>query len=190
MVQPLIRYWWLVVLRGLVALFLGAMVVVNPGETATVLVHLFGLYLVIDGILLALLAILGRESPGDSWLVLLHGLVEFAIGSGLFLVQGLGGQGLIYVVGLSLLAAALMDVIFAYWMRREHQDYSYRLYPGILGLVLGWAFLSNSAEVVAFGALPIGTFLWIVGLTGLVFGIKLRAATALGAVREPEPPAE
>lgn len=188
MVQPLIQYWWLVALRGLVGLFLGAMVVVNPGDMATVLVELFGLYLVMDGILLALLAILGRESPGDSWLVLLHGLVELAIGAGLFLVQGLTVEGVISVVGLSVLAAALMDVIFAFWMRHEHQDYSYRLFPGILGLLLGWALLSNSAELGSMAAAPIGAFLGVTGLTGLVFGTKLRAATAMRIRREPSQP--
>jgi uncharacterized membrane protein HdeD (DUF308 family) len=175
MVQPLIKYWWLVALRGLVAVFLGAMAVVNPGDTVTVLVQLFGLFLIIDGILLAVLSILGRESPGDWWFMLLHGALEFAIGIGLFFVPGLSAQGVVYVVGLSVLAAALMDLISASWLRQEQQDFAYRLFPGLLGLLFGWALLGHSAELAAVGALPVGTFLGIVGLTGLVFGLKLRA---------------
>jgi uncharacterized membrane protein HdeD (DUF308 family) len=47
--EALVRYWWLVVLRGVAAIIFGVLALVWPDVTLFVLVIMFGAYAFVDG---------------------------------------------------------------------------------------------------------------------------------------------
>jgi uncharacterized membrane protein HdeD (DUF308 family) len=47
----LVRNWWVLALRGVVAILLGLAAFILPGITLAVLIALFGAYALIDGVL-------------------------------------------------------------------------------------------------------------------------------------------
>jgi len=64
MLQIMKSYWWLVLLRGIVAVLFGVFTLFNPGITAVTLVLYFGIYAIVSGVINLGMAIFGG---GEFW---------------------------------------------------------------------------------------------------------------------------
>ena len=79
------RYWWVIALRGAVAILFGVLAFAWPGVTLQALVLLFGAYAVVDGAVAILVGIKdvrrARALVGDAarrgWWSLAAGIVTF-----------------------------------------------------------------------------------------------------------------
>ena len=69
-VDTLIRNWWLVALRGAVALIFGVLTVFRPAVTLSVLILLFGAYAIANGVFTVVAAIAKRHGESH-WVSLL-----------------------------------------------------------------------------------------------------------------------
>ena len=69
MLEVTARYWWVVLLRGLLAIVFGVGALIWPGITILSLVLLFGAYSLVDGILDLAMPSGGRKRPAPtaSW---------------------------------------------------------------------------------------------------------------------------
>ncbi len=72
--------WWLLGLRGVIAIIFGLVAIIWPGETLFVLVALFGAYILIDGIISVVVSIRERHIFHNWWVLLIEGLVGIAVG--------------------------------------------------------------------------------------------------------------
>jgi uncharacterized membrane protein HdeD (DUF308 family) len=174
MLSSFTRNWWAVALRGLIAFLIGGFLIFNTGDTLTVLTRFFGIFLIVDGLLTGLLAILGHKEFDDWWLVLLYGLLILAIGIALWTVPELSVTVVVYLTAISLLISGLLNLILAWRLRKEYEDDWFLVVAGLLGLLFGWIIFRNPAEVTEFVLVLLGIFLVIIGLTEFVFGFKLR----------------
>src|SRR5262245_2730276 len=65
MLELLVRRWWMVVLRGALALIFGILSIVWPGITILALVILWGAYALVDGVTAVMLGLTDRSAPGE-----------------------------------------------------------------------------------------------------------------------------
>ncbi len=56
MSMVLVRNWWALALRGLIAIIFGLLAIFSPGTTLAALVVLFGAYALVDGIFAIILS--------------------------------------------------------------------------------------------------------------------------------------
>jgi len=68
-------HWWIVLLRGIVAITFGFLAFTWPGVTMATIVLLFWSYALVDGVFSLLTAIGGRRHSEDRWLLGLEGIV-------------------------------------------------------------------------------------------------------------------
>ena len=80
MLSSLSRNWWLVALRGTLAVIFGAAAFVWPGLTFEVLVLLFGAYALIDGVLVLSFGLMAAGDGQRWWPLVLGGFVGIATG--------------------------------------------------------------------------------------------------------------
>ncbi|HEU5188056.1 MAG TPA: DUF308 domain-containing protein, partial [Methylomirabilota bacterium] len=82
--ERLVRDWWLMGIRGILALAFGGTVLAWPRADFGAVVFLFGCYAFLDGIvtLAAALRVSGRTL--DAWPVALEGLVSVVLGGLVF----------------------------------------------------------------------------------------------------------
>ena len=80
MVGALSRNWWMLAVRGVVAVLFGIMAFIWPGLTLWALVFLFGAYVLIDGVFALVSAFTGRDSDDRWWVLLLEGVAGVAAG--------------------------------------------------------------------------------------------------------------
>jgi uncharacterized membrane protein HdeD (DUF308 family) len=77
---PLVRNWWMMAIRGVLAMAFGVSLVIWPGLTLSIVVLLFGIYATIDGAWSIAAGMRASTRLGDVWPVLLEGAVSISLG--------------------------------------------------------------------------------------------------------------
>src|SRR3712207_6475372 len=72
MVEQLARHWWVLALRGALAVLFGVLAFLWPGIALGVLVLLFGAYALVDGIFAVIAAVQTRGERSGWWALLLE----------------------------------------------------------------------------------------------------------------------
>src|SRR5712691_9339895 len=74
------RFWWMLAVRGVIAVLFGLAAIFWPRLTALVLVYLFGIYALLDGITAVFVALQERAVAARWWVLLIEGLVGVLFG--------------------------------------------------------------------------------------------------------------
>jgi len=162
----LVRNWWVFVLRGVVAILFGVLAFAQPGITLQVLVVLFGLWALFDGVLALIGSVGAAEAHEPWWPLVLIGLLGIAAGIATFKWPGITALVLLFVIAYWSIFRGLLEIVAA--VRLRH-------------LVQGeWWFIVGGLASIAFGVLLVmypGTGLlaviWLVGLYAVIYGIAL-----------------
>jgi uncharacterized membrane protein HdeD (DUF308 family) len=167
--ETLLRSWWMLALRGGIALAFGVLALLLPGITLLTLVTLFAVYAIFGGAVWAIGAIRHRKVDDHWWVLLLGGLA--GIGAGIIALAhpALTALVLILLIGANALVTGVLDIVVAIRLRRRIR--------GELLLVL-----SGLASIV-FGAIvflyPLGAgalaLVWLVGAYAIATGLLLLA---------------
>jgi uncharacterized membrane protein HdeD (DUF308 family) len=99
MLSSITRNWWLVALRGALAVSFGILAFVWPGLRFEVLVLLFGAYAFVDGIFVLSFGLMAAREHGPWWPLVLGGIVGMATGVLTFAQPASIALALVYVIG-------------------------------------------------------------------------------------------
>lgn len=162
------RNWWMLALRGLVAVVFGILAFVWPGMTLVALVYLFGAYALADGILALAAAFSAPKGyPGFGGLIF-GGLVSIATGVLAFLWPGITTAALLILIAAWAIVTGVMEIVAAVELRRVITHEWLLILAGIVSVVFGGLILMRPSS----GALAL---IWWIGGFALVFGILLMA---------------
>jgi uncharacterized membrane protein HdeD (DUF308 family) len=78
--RALVRNWWMMAIRGMLAIAFGAALLLWPGVTFSIVVLLFGVYAIVDGSWSIAAANRASTRLTQTWPVLLEGMVSVGIG--------------------------------------------------------------------------------------------------------------
>jgi uncharacterized membrane protein HdeD (DUF308 family) len=160
------RDWWAFAVRGIAAIVFGILAIVWPETTLTVLVILFGAYVIVDGI--ALLVALARGDTlarRHAWSVGIMGVLGIVVGVITFLAPGLTALSLLYVVAFWSIAMGTFQVIAAIALRRELDGELWMALGGVVSIAFG-------ALLVVFPGEGLISLVWLVGIWSVVFGLS------------------
>lgn len=165
MTTVLVRNWWALAIRGVLAILLGIIALVNPAGAVAVFVLLFGVYAIIEGILSIVAGVRAAERHEKFWPMLLKGIVDILAGVVAFIAPAAAAFALVLVVAFWAIVTGVLELVAAFRLRREHGEWLLIL-NGLLSLVLGAVLLFRPAA----GLLVL---LWWLGAYAIVFGIVL-----------------
>jgi uncharacterized membrane protein HdeD (DUF308 family) len=167
----LTRNWWLVAVRGALAILFGVAAFVWPGATLQALVLLFGAYALVDGIFAVASGVSGGSSSDSSrWFLILGGIAGVIVGLITFFYPNITATALLYVIGLWAIVTGAFEVIGAIQLRQIIPDEWLLIFSGVLSVVFGvLAFVYPQATALS--------IVWLIALYAVVFGI---ATVALG----------
>lgn len=160
------RHWWLLLLRGVIAILFGLLVWFQPGVSLVALVLLFGAYTLADGILGIWTTIAGRAEHEHWWVLLLWGLIGVGVGILTFLVPGVTALALLFYIAIWAIATGVLELVAAVRLRKEMTGEWRLILGGLASVVFGVLLMAQPAV----GALAL---LWLIGAYGVVFGILL-----------------
>jgi uncharacterized membrane protein HdeD (DUF308 family) len=166
--------WWTLVIRGLLVIAFGILTVAEPPTAVMVLVFIFGVYAIADGLttLSAVLSPLAPEKGG--WLYALGGLVSIAAGIIALVWPGITAMALFFVIAWWAIILGITEIISAIAYSKVMENEWAVILSGMLWIAFGVILLVwPGPGVVAVLAL-IATFAIIRGVMFIVAGARLR----------------
>ena len=71
--------WWVLMLRGVLAIVFGVLTWRQPEISVTLLILFFGAYILADGVLGVYSAVAGRKDHDDWWVLLIWALISVGV---------------------------------------------------------------------------------------------------------------
>ena len=163
--EMIARYWWAFALRGVFAVLFGLVALFWPGVTLAMLVLLFGIFALSEGILTIIAAISNRKEK-DWWIVLIEGIAGVLVGIFTFAWPQITAVILLVLIAVWAVATGIMQIIAAVKLRKLIQGEWSLILSGMLSVLLGVVLLFRPAA----GAL---TLIWVIGIYAIFFGALL-----------------
>jgi uncharacterized membrane protein HdeD (DUF308 family) len=113
------RFWWMTLLRGVIAILFGVAVFFQPQISLLSLVLVFGFFALVDGVASVATAIGGRRTH-ESWgLLLLGGLAGIGVGLLTIFSPEVTTLALLFYIAIWAIATGLLEIAAAIRLRKE-----------------------------------------------------------------------
>lgn len=152
------KNWWVLLIRGILAVLFGFLAFALPGLTLVTLVMLYGLYALADG--LTALFVGGKS---HAWWFVLVGVLGIFVGIYAFFNPGITAVALLYVIAVWAIIRGVFEVITAIQLRKEITNEWALIFAGIISILFGVLLIANPAA----GALAM---IWLIGIFAFLFG--------------------
>lgn len=164
--ELLMQSWWMLAVRGAIALLFGILALVWPSLTLLWLVALFAAYALLGGVVSVIGAVRNRQNDEGWWLILLLGLVSIGAGVIAIVYPGLTALVLVLVMGANALVTGVLDIATAIRLRKAIRGEWLLILSGIASVVFGvLVFLFPGAGALA--------LVWLISVHAIVTGILL-----------------
>lgn len=168
MLAMLSKYWWVLVIRGVVAFAFGVFAFAWPQETIATLVLVFGATALVDGAVAVAASLAGRRLAGDWWVLLLQGLFGVGVGVLTLFNPAITAVALVMYIAVWAIGMGALQVLAAVRLRHDITGEWWLAIGGVAGVAFGILLIWNPAA----GALAL---LWLIGTHALVWGVMLVA---------------
>ena len=168
MAAILVGNWWVLALRGALAILFALVAFFLPGVTATVLVLVFGAYAFVDGIFALIAGLRAARHHGRSAPLLIEGVLNLLLGVLVLLWPVAALVALVYVIAIWAVITGVLLIAAGIALIRHSGEWLLIL-GGIISVLLGIVlFFAPGAGIVAIS--------WWLGIYALLFGIALLVA--------------
>jgi uncharacterized membrane protein HdeD (DUF308 family) len=180
MLETLGKNWWLVSLRGLVALILGILMLMMPELAVLSLVIVIGAYMLVDGAFALVVAIVNKPGHRDRWWLLAEGIIGILAGIAVFLAPLLAAVIILYIIGAWALLTGIMEIIFSIMQWKTLPDKWLFLIGGIVSVLLGIFIFANNITVDAIFLISIiAVYLILFGVALIALGFSVKNSAKL-----------
>lgn len=164
MTDMLARNWWMLAVRGVIAILFGILVLVYPGIAVSTFVLLFAIYAIADGIF----AIWSVFQRGESqrWLHLLEGVVSILAGIIAFVYPGMTALIMLYVLAAWAIVTGGLQIWTALELRKEIEGEFWLGLSGLLSVIFG-------ILLILFPGTGVLTVLTIISVYAIIYGVFL-----------------
>lgn len=166
LVAVLARNWWVLLLRGLLAILFGFVSFAAPGLSVAALVLLFGGFCLADGLMAAWTALSNNRQKENGWLLLIGGLLGIGVGLLTIFQPALTGLALLFYIAVWAIATGVVQVLTAIRLRQEIENEWMLVLAGLCSVAFGALLMARPGA----GALAV---LWLIGSYAIVFGVLL-----------------
>jgi uncharacterized membrane protein HdeD (DUF308 family) len=161
-VQEFARYWWALVLRGVLSVIFAGFCFLKPEVTFPVLVLFAGAWFLVDGIF----TFIHGFKAEKKWLHFLYGALGIAAGLVTFLHPAITALSLLFLIAFWFIFKGVLEISLAIRLRKEIRHEWLLGLAGVVSIVFGALIMLNPGS----GALAV---LWLIGIYALFFGILM-----------------
>lgn len=158
--------WKILLLRGGLALIFGLLTWFQPVASLAAIVLLLGAFFLADGVLGLWMAVSGRKTNEDWWILLLWALI--GLGAGILTLKAPGATALVilFYVAAWAIATGVLQIVAAIRLRKEIEGEWWFILSGVLSVVLGVLLMAQPGEGIL-------ALIWLVGTYAVIFGVLL-----------------
>ena len=164
------RYWWVLLVRGILLIALGIMIFAWPKATVLVILWLFAAYLIVDGIM-ALAEGFGERRDGQpsTWFFI-HGVLAIAFGIAVLVWPSATATVVVWVIAFWAILAGIAGIAGGLGLRKQPESgWVWFLAWGVLALAFGIAMLFDPTVGL--------TVLWLIAIWAILAGLVLAIAS-------------
>ena len=183
MIRMLIKNWWLLFLRGVLAIAFSIFIFVFlPFVPAPLLRQLafaglatiFALFAFATGVLTIIAAVRGARQGGSAWLVLADGIAISAGGLIILLSPGLTLLLLIRIIGLTALVVGMLELLAGVHLRRHLTDEWLLIIGGVTSIVFAACLLLTRVGTAQTALTWVAIYALANGLALMGLALRLR----------------
>ena len=141
--DTLAHNWWLLALRGLVAIIFGILAFIWPASTLLGLMILFGAFAFVNGILSLMLAAKTPKGYPKVGSLIVGGIVGILAGLLTFVMPGITALGLLILIAAWAIVTGLMEIVAAARLRKIITNEWLLMLAGIASVAFGVILLCN-----------------------------------------------
>ncbi|MFI0431963.1 MAG: HdeD family acid-resistance protein [Candidatus Nanopelagicales bacterium] len=171
------KSWWVVLLVGLLSAGLGVLCLVWPGQTIVVVAVLFGVYLIVSGIVQLLQGFNKDNTTGERVLAIIVGVISIVLG--ILCFRGGIANG-VYIlslfIGFSFLFRGIWQLV-AGLQGKGMQGRGLLILSGVLGIIAGIIVLTVPLDSLVVLVWITGIWLIVMGIIEIVYSFKIKSAT-------------
>ena len=166
MARSLSENWWLVALRGVLAILFGILAFVWPAITWLTLIVMFGVYAIVDGIIAIVSGLSRTKDSPRWWTFLLEGLLGIGAGIVALVWPEVTSLVLIYMIASWAVITGILEIAAAIRLRNEISNEWMLGLGGLISIGLGILLFFQPVA----GGLAI---IWTIAAYALIFGVLL-----------------
>lgn len=175
MLERIQSKWWLLLLRGLLAIIFGLIAIFSPGIVLVTLIYYFGFLALFSGLFLIIEGIVIKGD--DRGMRILEGVLSLIFGLLFILQPAFVFSFIMYFIAFWAIIAGIMQIIYAVKLRKEISNEWLAILNGLITLIFGILVLTNilagaQALVMVFGIYAIISGILLLGLSFKVKSIK------------------
>jgi len=174
MEYSLARNWWLLALRGVLAMIFGVLVFLWPVGGWIVMVASFAAYALVGGSFAIAAALTGDGGGRRWWALLIEGLLGIAAGVLTLVWPGLTQLALLAFIAAWAIATGIFSVVAAIRLRKEIQGEWLLALNGILSVAFGVLLVLWPAEGLLAVAWLVAAYAFADGVLSLALAFRLR----------------
>jgi uncharacterized membrane protein HdeD (DUF308 family) len=166
----------LLIVRGVIGVIVGFVAFAWPGVTIAVLVAIFGVYAIIDGITNLMLGLTRTRTRGRSWAHTLQGIVGIAAGAMTFLWPGVTALVLVFFIGAWAVVTGAFEIAAAIRLRKVITGEWMLALSGILSVIFGILVFAYPGAGAVGISWVLGAYAGAAGILLIALGLRLRSA--------------
>jgi uncharacterized membrane protein HdeD (DUF308 family) len=173
MCAVLARNWWLMALRGVVAILFGIAALAAPGAVVLSLVLFFSAYMLVDGIV-GIVASMRAAQRHERWgFLLMEGLLDILVGAAAFLMPAAAVWAFVFLVAFWALVTGGLMIAAAIHLHTHYGRWWLGL-GGAISVLFGIALLVNPGMSALVLTWWLGAYAIAFGVMLVVLGFQLR----------------
>jgi uncharacterized membrane protein HdeD (DUF308 family) len=159
------KNWWIVALRGILAVAFGLYALLVPGLALAAIIMAFGVVVLLAGILAIVAGVRRQVEHKASWAFTVEGIICVAFGLLALIKPGATAVAWLYLISGFAVVSGILHIVAGLKMRKDEGEWSLLL-NGIVTTVLG-------GLMVLLPWAGLLSLVWLIGVYSLVFGVLL-----------------
>jgi uncharacterized membrane protein HdeD (DUF308 family) len=169
-IEALASNWWLLLVRGIIAVLFGLLAFMWPGLTLVTLVLLYAAYALVDG-LMAIWA----GATSRTWGLVLFGILGVLVGIYALFFPGITALALLYLIAAWAFIRGLFEIATAIQMRKQISNEWSLILSGIIAIVFAIVLVANPSAGALAMIFVIGTFAILFGLAMIFLAFRIKS---------------
>ncbi|AYA24339.1 Uncharacterized membrane protein HdeD, DUF308 family [Rhodococcus rhodochrous J3] len=175
------QIWWVVLLRGILAVLFGVVALVWPGITVWALVVVFAAYAIIDGIVLVVQSIRDKPEGWGWWLAM--GVVSVLAGLVALFWPGITALALLYVIAFYAILFGITGIVGGVRFRKvPDSGWVWSVLAGVVAVLFGIVLLVFPGEGILSLIVLLGIYAILFGVLLIILAFQARSAAKKAGV--------
>lgn len=174
MFKEVLAYWWIYVLRGVLAILFGLACTMAPLITLALLAFWAGAFILADGVVGLIGTFANWKQLEDKWLLVLEAGLNILIGYLIIRMPDATVLALVLMMAIWAVLAGVVRVAMAVRVRKEIKGEGWLILSGLLSVAFGVLLFAVPAVGLVTLALILGMSALVIGGVLIIMGLRFR----------------